>query len=64
MTDAPLPKEGYTAWLEKNPAPDLQELVRKFGSYNRITADGWHEYDAAMEDWKRRYRLRNNTRPV
>jgi hypothetical protein len=28
------------------PVPDLQELVRRFGGYNKITAEGWAQHDA------------------
>jgi hypothetical protein len=40
----------YAAWLAENPAPDLQELVRKYGGYNKITAEAWRN---GIEMWKR-----------
>jgi hypothetical protein len=47
MTD-----ESFAAWLKINPAPDLLELVRRFGGYNKITAEAWEEFDRAMADWQ------------
>jgi hypothetical protein len=32
--------------------PDLQELVRKFGGYHKITHEAWAECDAAMAAWQ------------
>jgi hypothetical protein len=48
----------YAAWLAENPAPDLQELVRKYGGYNKITAEAWAEWDRDVEAWRKRYALR------
>jgi hypothetical protein len=51
-------KGDYAAWLEKNPAPDLQQLVAKHGGYNRITPEAWAEHDRAMAQWQERRKLR------
>jgi hypothetical protein len=51
MTD-----ESFAAWLKDNPVPDLQELVRRFGRYDLITAEAWAEFDRAMADWQQRRR--------
>jgi hypothetical protein len=48
MTD----DESFAAWLRKNPAPDLQQLVERFGGYDKITAEAWAAYDAAMAEWQ------------
>jgi hypothetical protein len=29
----------YVNWLKHNPAPDLQELVQRYGGYSNITAE-------------------------
>jgi hypothetical protein len=50
---------GYAKWLEKNPAPDLQELVRRHGGYNRITPQAWREWDAAQAAWEEKRRNRH-----
>ena len=55
---------GFGKWLDVNPEPSLQDLVAKFGGYDKITPQAWAEYDAMMDDWKRRYRLRNGMMPV
>jgi hypothetical protein len=34
-----------------NPAPDLQDLVRKHGGYDKIPPEAWTEYDRAMAEW-------------
>jgi hypothetical protein len=39
------------------PPPDLQALVIKHGSYDKITPEAWAEFDAAMAEWKERVRL-------
>ena len=35
----------YAQWLKDNPAPDLGELVRPFGRYDRIPAWAWQQFD-------------------
>ncbi len=42
----------YAAWLERNPPPDLQELLTAFGGYDRITPWAWERYDADLADWQ------------
>jgi hypothetical protein len=34
--------------------PDLQELVARFGGYNKITPEAWAEYDQVAEYQARR----------
>jgi hypothetical protein len=29
-------ESDYAEWVRKNPPPDLQELVAKYGGYNRV----------------------------
>jgi hypothetical protein len=36
--------------------PDLQELVARFGAYNRITPEAWVEWDRAVADYHVRRR--------
>jgi hypothetical protein len=31
-------------------APDLQELVARFGGYDRITPEAWAEYDREVAE--------------
>jgi hypothetical protein len=31
--------------------PDLQELVARFGGYDKITEEAWAQHDAAMAAW-------------
>jgi hypothetical protein len=31
------------------PAPDLQKMVRRFGTYSNIPAEVWERYDRAVE---------------
>jgi hypothetical protein len=64
MVDAIADANGFGEWLKANPEPDLQQLIDRCGGYSRITAEAWAEYDRAVEDWQRRYRLRNNTAPA
>lgn len=40
--------------------PDLQALVLKFGTYDRITEEAWREFDAAMAEYQARIRRRTN----
>jgi hypothetical protein len=32
--------------------PDLQELVTRYGGYDKIPPDAWAAYDLAMEKWQ------------
>lgn len=34
------------------PPPDLQSLVKIYGSYDRITAEAWRKYDAELARWR------------
>jgi len=43
--------EGYARWLALNPAPDLQQLIKAAGGYNKITAAQWQAFDDAYADW-------------
>ena len=36
--------------------PDLQELVARFGGYDKITAEGWEQHLRAYADWQERRR--------
>jgi hypothetical protein len=54
---------GFGEWLKKNPPPDLQDLVAKFG-YSKITPQAWALFEAESDEWRHRYRLRNNTPPA
>jgi hypothetical protein len=38
----------FSEWIKRDPAPSLQDLVAKSGSYGNISAQGWAEYDALM----------------
>jgi hypothetical protein len=31
--------------------PDLQELVERFGGYEKISPEAWAEFAAAMAEW-------------
>jgi hypothetical protein len=55
---------GFGAWLKKNPPPDLQALVKKFGGHDKITPHAWAEFDAMSDAWRRAVRLRNGTMPA
>jgi hypothetical protein len=51
--------DGYAAWLRAKPAPDLQELVRKHGGYDKITPEAWAEYDRVLAEWQEAKRSRH-----
>jgi hypothetical protein len=50
---------GYAAWLAKNSAPDLQELVRQYRTYPQIPQAAWEKFDRDREDWEVRRRRRH-----
>jgi len=52
------PGMPFEAWLGKDPAPDLQELVAHFGGYDKITPEAWAAYDRATAEWQQRRRKR------
>jgi hypothetical protein len=43
--------------------PDLQELVRRFGTYDQITPEAWAAFDAEMANWKARLANGDFSRP-
>jgi hypothetical protein len=55
--------DGYADWLRANPAPDLQELVARFGGYSNITPEAWAAYDRALAEWEERRRIRHAAAP-
>ncbi len=32
--------------------PDLQELIRRYGGYDKITAEAWAEWDREKAEWQ------------
>ena len=52
------PDADFHEWIKRDPPPDLQELVRRFGTYSAITPEAWAEYDAELADWDSRRRAR------
>jgi hypothetical protein len=42
----------FRDWIRNNPPPSLQELVRQFGDYSKITPEAWSEYDARVVEWE------------
>jgi hypothetical protein len=48
--------DAFAAWLRKNPAPDLQDLVRRYGGYDKIPSTAWIDWDQRVADWRARYR--------
>jgi hypothetical protein len=53
MTAAPKPVLDDQHEHEQRP-PDLQELVRAHGGYDRITPEAWANYDRELADWRLR----------
>jgi hypothetical protein len=41
---------------EMEKPPDLQKLVADFGGYNKITPEGWAEFDRLMTEYQQRRR--------
>jgi hypothetical protein len=42
--------------MERPKPPDLQEYVVRFVGYNKITPEGWAEYDRSMAEYQQRRR--------
>jgi hypothetical protein len=43
--------DEYERWLKDHPAPDLHELIRRYGSYSQIPSEAWAEFERAMNEW-------------
>lgn len=39
------------AWLEKNPQPNSEELIAKYGNSDSIPLQAWEEYGLAVRHW-------------
>ena len=48
----------FAQWIVSNPPPDLQKLVKEYGTYSAITEDAWRKHLAAQKDWELRRRDR------
>lgn len=46
--------------LDERGVPDLQELVRLAGGYDKITSEMWKAYDNAMAEYYSRHRFRHH----
>jgi hypothetical protein len=44
--------QSFGDWIKTNPPPDLQELIARFGGYNKIVPEAWAGWDAAVEAWQ------------
>jgi len=56
MSAAPDPN-SFAEGIKTHPAPDLQELIDRFGgSYRAVTPEAWAEWDAANEAGRPRAR--------
>lgn len=49
-------EERWKRRYASDPPPNLQELVTRFGGYNKIPQEAFYEYDRAMAAWQRRRR--------
>ena len=38
------------------PPPDLQELVQRYGGYDKITHEGWAQFAKDMAKWQKQVR--------
>ena len=50
--------DDFAEWIRRNPPPDLQALIKQYGSFSAITPEAWKRYDDAMLAWKISYRAR------
>jgi hypothetical protein len=48
--------DDETFWREMGRRPDLQELVRRYGGYDKITAAAWDRWDSANAEFQARRR--------
>jgi len=42
---------GFAEWCAEHPPPDLQELVRAWGSYWAIPEEAWRAYQDDLKRW-------------
>jgi hypothetical protein len=48
---------------DDDPPPDLQELVRQYGGYDRITPEAWAKWDRDNAAWHARRRFKYGPAP-
>ncbi|HEX3523621.1 MAG TPA: hypothetical protein VHT52_16215 [Stellaceae bacterium] len=46
----------YEAWLDQNPAPELDELIARYDTLSRVPPDEWIIYDRRFRSWNN-YRI-------
>jgi hypothetical protein len=51
--------DDFSRWLKDNSAPDLQELVARYGGYSKAPPEAWADFERAKVGWeaKRKSRL-------
>jgi hypothetical protein len=52
------PDTDFHEWIKRDPPPDLQALVTKYGSCSAIPAEAWADYDARCAAWQERRQAR------
>jgi hypothetical protein len=43
--------------MTRRDPPDLQQLIREYGGYDKITPEAWRAFDQAIVQWHIRRRL-------
>lgn len=49
-------EERWRARLDRDPPPDLQQLIRRHGGYSNVPAEAWTEWDRLNAAWQMRRR--------
>ena len=43
---------SFEQWLQENPPPDLQALIKRWGGYGSIPNEAWKEFDRRRARWE------------
>jgi hypothetical protein len=61
-TKAPVnwtPQADFGEWLRSNPAPQVGDLLARYGSYSAIPQAACDQHEIAMTIWQDKYRIRH-----
>jgi hypothetical protein len=47
----------YVEWIKRNPPPNSQDLMAKYGRYDLIPRQAWADFDAVRAQWEEARKL-------
>jgi hypothetical protein len=46
--------ETYEEWIKHDPPPEIEDLIKRFGSYGHVPNSSWIAHDEQFRRWNNR----------